>query len=110
VDYQLRAAIRKTLEQAALDESDVTANDSSLGVIVKVARRYPTMTRIADPQAATELVCELGKHALPAPVFHSTIERVSPDIATSLLADPIASEHLARAWLSARAAAGLSES
>ena len=108
-DKKLQAAIRKTLEQAAQDGRRDSSARSPLGVVMEVARRHSTAAAIDDPQVAAELVCELGKYSVPGPMFQAAIERYSPDIAAAILADPIASEHLGRAWLTARSAAGLAD-
>lgn len=106
-DKKLQAAIRKTLEQAAREERPESPASSALDVVIEVARRHPTVEAVDDPHVAADLVCELGKYALPGQIFQGTIQRISPDIAAALLADPIASQHLGKAWLSARSAAGL---
>jgi hypothetical protein len=102
----LEAAIRKTLEQAANDRAAEASRDHPLRVFIEVARQHPGARAISDPQIAADLICALGKHALPAEIFRTSIEQASIDIASTLLADPIASGHLNRAWSVARDAAG----
>jgi hypothetical protein len=106
-NQHLRAAIKKTVEIAAQDRGVEPSGIAVLQVVIRVAQRHPHAATLEDPKIATELVYELGKYALPAQVFHASIERVCPEIAAALATDPVAAPHLAKAWTAARRAAGL---